>query len=136
MFYSHKEVKMYSAQSMILAFTVAEIPFLLLTTFVFTVIFYFIMGFSTEADKVRTQRNVTIVQCPSFSIFFLSQFFLFFLFVLLAFSIFTMTGQMLVSILKDSATAQGVGGLFVTLTSLFSGILIRPDEIPPFWIFM
>jgi ABC-type multidrug transport system permease subunit len=32
-------------------------------------------------------------------------------------------------------TVQGIGGLFVTLTVLFSGIL-RPDMNPTFWIFM
>ena len=68
--------------------------------------FYFILGFSNEADK----------------------FFLFFTFVFLGLCSFTFLGQMLVSLFRDSQTAQGFGGLVVSFSSLFSGILIRPGE--------
>jgi ABC-2 type transporter len=47
-----------------------------------------------------------------------------------------MIGQMFVSLFRDTQTAQGFGGLFIGLTSLFSGILIRPDNIPDFWLFL
>jgi ABC-type multidrug transport system permease subunit len=47
---------------------------------------------------------------------------------------YTYVGQMLMSLFRTAETA-GIGGLFVTLTVLFSGIL-RPDAIPTFWIFM
>jgi hypothetical protein len=49
---------------------------------------------------------------------------------------YTYVGQMFMSLFRDSETAQGIGGLFVSLTVLFSGILLRPDAIPTFWIFM
>jgi ABC-type multidrug transport system permease subunit len=114
MFYRHKAAKMYGTRSILMAFTFAEVPFILVTSMVFSVLFYFIMGFAKDADK----------------------FFLFYLFVALAFSAFTMLGQMLVSLFRDSQTAQGFGGLLVGLTSLFSGILIRPNNIPSFWIFL
>ena len=64
------------------------------------------------------------------------KFFLFYLFVTLGLASFTMIGQMLVSLFRDSQTAQGFGGLFVSMTSLFSGILIRPNSIPSFWVFL
>jgi ABC-2 type transporter len=32
--------------------------------------------------------------------------------------------------------SEGFGGLVITFTSLFGGILIRPSAIPNFWIFM
>jgi ABC-type multidrug transport system permease subunit len=64
------------------------------------------MGFATEADK----------------------FFLFFAFVFLGLCTFTFLGQMLVALFRDSQTAQGFGGLVVSFTSLFSGILIRPGK--------
>jgi ABC-type multidrug transport system permease subunit len=48
---------------------------------------------------------------------------------------FTYLGQMLMSLLRDSETAQGLGGLVVGLTVLFCGILLRPDDIPNFWVF-
>ena len=64
------------------------------------------------------------------------KFFLFYLFVTLGLASFTMVGQMLVSLFRDSQTAQGFGGLFISMTSLFSGILIRPNNIPSFWTFL
>jgi len=80
-----------------------------MTATIFTVMFYFILGFSTEPDK----------------------FFLFFAFVFMGLCCFTFFGQMLVSLFRDSQTAQGFGGLIVSFSSLFSGILIRPGKC--FW---
>jgi hypothetical protein len=50
--------------------------------------------------------------------------------------VYTYIGQMLMSLFRDSETAQGVGGLFVSVSALFSGILLRSDFIPTFWVFM
>lgn len=85
---------------------IQEVPFIFITAAVFSVAFYFLMGFAKEADK----------------------FFLFFLFVFLGLCTFTFLGQMLVSLFRDSQTAQGFGGLLISFTSLFSGILIRPGK--------
>lgn len=65
-----------------------------------------------------------------------SKFFLFYVFTALAFAVFTFTGQMLMSLVRDAQTAQGLGGVVVTCTSLFSGVLINPNEIPNFWIWV
>jgi hypothetical protein len=56
------------------------------------------------------------------------QILLFFLFTLLAFAAFTFAGQMFVSLFRDSETAQGIGGLLVSMTAMFSGILIKPGK--------
>lgn len=42
---------------------------------------------------------------------------------------------MMVSLVRDSQTAQGFGGLLISMTSLFSGVLIRPNNITGFWTF-
>lgn len=114
MFYRHRASNMYGSSAIGRALTLAEVPFILLTSFVFVIFFYFIMGMSTDAGK----------------------FFLFFLFATFGLGSFTYTGQMLVSLLRDGETAQGFGGLIVSMTAMFSGILIRPSDIPSFWIFM
>jgi ABC-type multidrug transport system permease subunit len=114
MYYKHKAASMYDSSCILLAITVAEVPFILLASMVFCLLFYFVMGLALNAAK----------------------FFFFFLFVTLGMATFTFTGQMLVSLLRDAQTAQGTGALFITFSSLFSGILILPDEIPNFWIFM
>ena len=133
MFYIHREAKMYTPQAILKALSFAvsvcvdsrsarsfplstsndsslcrnkEFPFIFITAVVFTVMFYFILGFSTDPDK----------------------FFLFFAFVFLGLCSFTFLGQMMVSLFRDSQTAQGFGGLIVSFSALFSGILIRPGE--------
>ena len=50
--------------------------------------------------------------------------------------LYTFIGQMVMSLFRDSETSQGIGGMFTSLTVLFSGILLRPNAIPNFWIFM
>lgn len=114
MYYRHKASLMYDKKAILLAFTIAEIPFILLSSILYVSIFYFMTGFSPEADK----------------------FFMFWFFMLLCMANFTFLGQMFVSLTRDSVTAQGFGGLLVTLSSLFSGALIRPDNMPTFWVFM
>jgi ABC-type multidrug transport system permease subunit len=49
------------------------------------------------------------------------------------FALVSLVTQMLMSVLRDSVTAQGFGGLTLSLTAMFSGVLIRPQDIPPFW---
>lgn len=114
MFYRHKAALMYSEQSIILGFTVAECPFILVASLVFCICFYFLVGFSTLAYK----------------------FFLYYLFFTLNLGLWTFAGQMMMSLVKDAQTAQGFGGLLVSLTSLFAGLLIRPQSITGFWVFM
>ena len=45
-FYRHKACKMYSTRSILMAFTFAEVPFILATSMAFSVVFYFFMGTS------------------------------------------------------------------------------------------
>ena len=114
MFYRHRAAGMYQPSAIARALTLAEIPFIIVTSTVFVVMFYFILGFSTDPDK----------------------FFLFYLLTTLAFAAFTYIGQMFVALLRDAETAQVLGGLFISQTAMFAGILIRPSDIPAFWLFM
>ena len=41
----------------------------------------------------------------------------------------------MVSLVRDSQSAQGFGGLLISMTSLFAGVLIRPQNISGFWTF-
>uniref|UniRef100_A0A7S2YLL6 ABC transporter domain-containing protein n=1 Tax=Entomoneis paludosa TaxID=265537 RepID=A0A7S2YLL6_9STRA len=111
MFYRHKAASMYDSAAVLRAHTLAELPFIFICSMLFTLPFYFMMGFAVDAPK----------------------FFLFYCFTYLGFNLFTFSGQMFMSLVRDAETAQAIGGLFVTVTVLFSGLLIRPDEIPVFW---
>mmetsp|Transcript_19324 Transcript_19324/g.36086 ORF Transcript_19324/g.36086 Transcript_19324/m.36086 type:complete len:437 (-) Transcript_19324:3403-4713(-) len=114
MYYRHKAAQMYESDVISFAFTAAEVPFLVLSCFLYVTIFYFMLGFAVDKGK----------------------FFFYYLFMLLCMANFTYIGHMLVSLSADSQIAQGFGGLFVSNTSLFTGVLIRPENIPTFWIFM
>lgn len=114
MFYRHKSVLMYDTITMSTAHTLAEVPFLIGTSLLYTTIFYFMLGFAVDAEK----------------------FFFYWLFILLCMSLFTYTGQMLVALCRNAQIAQGFGGLLASNTGLFTGVLIQPQNIPKFWIFM
>jgi len=101
MYYRHKAALMYTNQSVLVAVTLAEIPFIMLASMVFVVIFYFMLGFADDAAK----------------------FFLYYLFFTLNMGAFTFLGQMLVALSRDAVTAQGFGSVIVSLTSLFTGVL-------------
>ena len=114
MFYRHKGSLMYDKKAILLAFTLSEAPFIILSCFIYVTVFYFMIGFEVDAAK----------------------FFMFWFFMFLTMANFTFLGQMFMSLTKDAVTAQGFGGLIVSLSSLFTGVLIRPDNIPAFWTFM
>jgi ABC-type multidrug transport system ATPase subunit/ABC-type multidrug transport system permease subunit len=114
MFYRHKSALMYDTPAISFSYTVAELPFLVGTCFIYVSIFYFMIGFSVEAGK----------------------FFFYYLFMFLCMANFTYMGQMFVALTPDAQIAQGFGGLVASNTGLFSGVLIRPQNIPNFWIFM
>lgn len=114
MFYRHKAALMYGNIAVPVAFTLAEVPFLVGTSILYTTIFYFMLGFAAEAGK----------------------FFFFWLFIFLCMSLYTYLGQMLVALCPDAQIAQVFGALVVSNTALFSGVLIQPQNINNFWIFM
>ncbi|KAG7350244.1 ABC-2 type transporter-domain containing protein [Nitzschia inconspicua] len=114
MYYRHKASLMYDTPAISSAYTLAELPFLIGTGLLYTTIFYFMIGFEVDATK----------------------FFLYYLFMFLPMALFTYTGQMLVSVCPNAQIAQGFGGLISACTGLFTGVLIRPADIPNFWIFM
>jgi ABC-type multidrug transport system permease subunit len=140
MFYRHRNAKMYGTGAIVRAFTFAEIPFILMSSTAFTLIFYFFLGYVAFLYTVfPSYRAHFLIPLFISKIRFAKEadkFFLFYLFVTLGLGSFTMIGQMLVALFRDSQTAQGFGGLFISMTSLFSGILIRPNNIPSFWIFL
>jgi ABC-type multidrug transport system permease subunit len=71
MFYRHKAANMYNVRSILIALSVAELPFIMLSSMVFCVCFYFLVGFSLLPYK----------------------FFLYYLFFTLNLGAFTFLGQ-------------------------------------------
>jgi len=50
--------------------------------------------------------------------------------------VWTFFGQAFMSLFKDIATAQGFGAVMSTFNSVFAGVLIAPQDISSFWLFM
>ena len=105
---------MYKSSSINAAFSFAEIPFIIWASVVFVVVFYFMIGFSPEAAKFLT----------------------YLLFFALTLATFTYLGQMLTALLRDAETAQLLGSAVAGMSALFCGILIKPQFISSFWVFM
>jgi len=112
MFYRHSAAMMYDYNAINLSFLLCEVPFIVLASFVFTILWYFTVGFSPEAAK----------------------FFLYWLFMAFSLGTFTFLGQGFMAIFRDSTTAQGFGALLIGMSSIFGGIIIRPQHMPSFWI--
>jgi len=112
MFYRHTASLMYDHRAITLAFTLVELPFIILSSLVFCLLWYFTVGFAVEAGK----------------------FFLYWLFMTFSLGVFTFFGQGFMAIFRDSQTAQGFGSLFIGMSSIFGGILIRPQAIRSFWV--
>jgi len=112
MFYRHKASLMYGQKAISLAFTLAEAPFIMLTSTIFCVIFYFLVGFTVGVGK----------------------FFLYWLFMTLGMTAFVFIGEAFSAVFRDSQTAQGFGAVLIGMSSIFCGILIRPQSIGRFWV--
>lgn len=82
MFYRHKAALMYDQKALIVSFTFAELPFILMVSTVFVVLFYFIMGLAVDAEK----------------------FLYFYVFFCLSQMVFTFFGQMFSALMRDSMT--------------------------------
>jgi ABC-type multidrug transport system permease subunit len=140
MFYRHKHAKMYRIGAILKAFAFAEVPFILVTSAAFTVIFYFFLGYVVD-DLISSALVGILIALPPFIIAYsfakkADKFFLYYLFVTLALASFTLFGQMLIALFRDTMTAMGFGALFIGVTALFSGIFIRSGNIPDFWLFL
>ena len=85
MFYRHQASLMYDHRAITLAFTLVEVPFILLSSMVFCLLWYFTVGFAVNAAK----------------------FFSYWLFMTFSLGVFTFFGQGIMSVFRDSQTAQG-----------------------------
>jgi hypothetical protein len=56
------------------------------------------------------------------------------MFTVLSLGFFTFIGQSFMAVFRDTQTAQGFGTLLLSMSSVFAGILIRPQSIKSFWI--
>jgi len=113
-FYRERAANMYRSLPFATSFTLAEFPYLVFNSLMYSTVFYFTVGLYGDGYKFGW----------------------FFLYFFLILSVATFTGQLFASISPDAQTAGVLAGLFVNLWNIFSGFLISPSDIPPYWNFM
>jgi len=113
-FYRDQKSNMYTPVAFEVATFLAEIPYMFVATLLFCVPFYFILQYSAEAEK----------------------FFYYALFFFLNLAVMTFFGHFAVIFTPNQETAQIVASIFVSISNLFSGFLIKKGAMPIFWQFL
>ena len=108
LFYKHQANAAYAPITLINALLLAEVPYIVFTTVVFCTCFYFSLGFDPVFSKMIW-----------FNIFFGMNM-----------AMWTFLGQAFISLFQKLTTAQGYGGLLVSLSNLLAGVIIYPQDIP------
>ncbi|KAF5957020.1 hypothetical protein HYC85_004245 [Camellia sinensis] len=111
-FYREKAAGMYSALPYALAQVIAEIPYVLVQSIIFSLMVYTMVGFEWTTHK----------------------FFWFFFVTFISFLYFTYYGMMIVSITPNHQVASIFAAAFYSLFNLFSGFFIPRPKIPKWWI--
>eukprot|EP01034_Spumella_vulgaris_P025560 gene25560-biopygen22067 len=115
-FYREQFSEIYDEKLYVLAATLVEIPYLLLSTVMFTIPFFFLVGF----DKDGTT----------------DKFFWYWLFVGLYTTMAVFMGHLFAALLPDEASCAVMVGVMTNTMALFNGFLMRAFLYPDFWIFM
>ncbi|CAK9076892.1 ABC transporter G family member 31 (ABC transporter ABCG.31) (AtABCG31) (Pleiotropic drug resistance protein 3) (AtPDR3) [Durusdinium trenchii] len=112
--YRERASKTYGITPYIIAFTLAEIPYLVVTTLLFVSIFYFLVGLWANAGV------------------FFQFWFIFFIYL----TSMTFFGQMLAVLSPNQQVATLLGSAATGLMALYAGFYISVDDVPAFWSFM
>merc|ERR1740121_2180379 len=102
---------MLGYQSLAQALVVAETPFILMSSTLFCIVFYFGMGFQNDARK----------------------FFAFWGYFALYIAISSYFGQAFMCLVNGMATAQILASVFIGMNNFFSGLIVRPQYMTGFW---
>jgi ABC-type multidrug transport system permease subunit len=111
-FYREQQEGMYSPLFYEIALGIVELPYLALTSLVFSIPFFFIIGLDGNNTVDTTEK-----------------FFWFWLFLMLFVSVCVFFGQLLAIMAKDAAAATVFAGFFANVNSMFCGFLIKSQVI-------
>ena len=113
-YYKERASNMYGAFPYNAAWGLVEIPYIAVSSLVFTVPFYFLIGFEADAAK----------------------FFIYYLFFALMVALAVYVGAMLVVLTPMQQVATLVMSAIVGIWNLFAGFLAPEPSIPTFWKFL
>lgn len=104
-FYKHRASGMLDHNSVSLAVTIGELPFVLLMSAIFCAVYYSLVGLFQTADK----------------------WFMFFLYFALNIACYTYFGQAFMCMVRDIPTAGALVGALIGFNVFFSGLVVRPQ---------
>lgn len=113
-YYRERASRTYDVVPYSFAHTVTELPYLLLSSFLFTVILYNLVGLRSGVDG------------------FVFYWLVYFLYTVLQ----VFFGQLLAVAMPTAKIAAAMGAGFIMLWNLFCGFLVPKEKIPTFWIAM
>jgi energy-coupling factor transporter ATP-binding protein EcfA2/ABC-type multidrug transport system permease subunit len=116
-FFREKFSSVYAISLHTLASTLVEIPYLLLSSILFVIPFFFIVGF----DNIGSVTE---------------KFFFYWLFQGLYMCTLVFVGQFYSALMATEAASQIVSGMTSTFLTLFCGFMIPSQSIPTFWLFV
>lgn len=116
-FYREQQSNMYNVGLYSFSFLIVEIPYIIVSSGAFVVLFFFIVGFDSTGNTTE-------------------KFFWYWLFHSLYLMILISLGHFYVSLLPTSQVAFVLGGVTNATLILFCGFLRTYEHIPPFWTFM
>mmetsp|Transcript_6808 Transcript_6808/g.11284 ORF Transcript_6808/g.11284 Transcript_6808/m.11284 type:complete len:1439 (+) Transcript_6808:110-4426(+) len=115
-FYRERQSNMYSPFLYVLANTLVEIPYIILSSLLFVLPFFFLVDLGVG--------DVT------------AKFIWYWVFTALMVCSLVFAGQFFAVLLRNEAAAMVIAGLFTTIQTLFSGFMVPAAEIPPYWLFL
>lgn len=104
-FYKHRASGMISHNSVTLAITIGELPYIALMSAIFTAIYYAVVGLFNTAD----------------------QWFAFFGFFALNIATYVYFGQAFICLVRDIPTAGALVGALIGYNVFFSGLIVKPQ---------
>ncbi|XAR64952.1 Iron-chelate-transporting ATPase [Bertholletia excelsa] len=110
-FYGERAAGMYSEMPYAFSQVAIEIIYVIIQTFIFSLILYTMFGFHGHVGK----------------------FFMFYYFIATSFSYYTLYGMMLVSVTPNYHVANIAMTFFLYLWNLFSGFVVPRTQIPIWW---
>jgi hypothetical protein len=116
-FFREKFSQVYAISLHTLAATLVELPYLLLSSLLFVIPFFFIVGF----DNIGSVAE---------------KFFFYWLFQGLYMCTLVFIGQFYSALMPTEASSQIISGMTSTFLTLFCGFMIPSQSIPTFWLFV
>ncbi|CAM9211888.1 unnamed protein product [Ectocarpus fasciculatus] len=115
-FYREQHAEMYDVRIYTIANALVEVPYLIASSVIFTIIFFFIVGFDKDGVAAK--------------------FFWYWCFQALYMATLVFIGHFVCAAFPTPATAQVISGMISTVISIFAGFMIRADDFPSFWTFV